>query len=186
MAKPKKINYELLPEDHSAYELMREVREENHDETAPARIALAWHKGLKADVDGHVVLGKCMKASDLQRELVNWDFVIILNQITWNYPEFDKEKKMALIDHELCHAARVYDKDGEPKIDSKGRPVWRVRKHDIEEFQEIVDRHGIWKRDLQRFADALLKKRKPSLFEIKTPEEEDDTALSDDVAQVIQ
>lgn len=178
MAKPKKINYELLPEDHSAYVILSEIREENHEETLKARIALAWHKGLKADVDGHIVLGKCVKASDLQRELVNWDFVILLNWHVWNEPGFTLEMKKALIDHEMCHAACAYDKDGEPKVDSKGRSVWRIRAHDLEEFQDIVERHGVWKKDLQRFADALIRKKKPSLFEPNTKDEfEDDSSL---------
>jgi hypothetical protein len=41
----------------------------------------------------------------------------------------------------------------------RGKYVFRVRKHDVEEFSEIVERHGIWKHDLQVFADALLKGR---------------------------
>lgn len=175
MAKPKKVNYELLPQDHSAYVILSEIREESHEETLKARIALAWHKGLKADVDGHIVLGKCVKASDLQRELVNWDFVILLNWHVWNEPEFTLERKKALIDHEMCHAECSYDKDGEPKVDSKGRRVWRIRKHDLEEFQAIVERHGVWKKDLERFAEAIIrKKKKPSLFEPNTKDEFED------------
>jgi hypothetical protein len=146
------------------YEVLAEIRAENHFDTAEAKIALAWRKGTKPNVDGHLVLGRCVKASDLQRELVDYDFVIVLNREVWEDAEFDREKKLALLDHELCHAARAVDDDGEKKVDTKGRPVWRVRGHDVEEFVEIVNRRGLWKRDLENFGKAILQKKKTPLF----------------------
>lgn len=44
--------------------------------------------------------------------------------------------------------------------DTKGRLCWRLRGHDIEEFYGIVERHGCYKRDLQKFAEALRERRK--------------------------
>lgn len=169
MGKPKKVLFELISKEQvflsgQPYELLAEIRAENHFDTAEAKIALAWRKGTKPNADGRVVLGRCVKASDLQRELVDYDFVIVLNKEFWEDPEFDRAKKLALLDHELCHAARAVDQDGEPMIDSKQRPVWRVRGHDVEEFEEIVSRHGVWKRDLERFAEAIAKRNKSPLF----------------------
>jgi hypothetical protein len=168
MAKPKKIQYEPIdPKGNSEpYRLLKEARDNWHDDIHQARIALAWRKELKPDVDGHLVLGKCVKASDLQRELVDWDFVILLNREVWSTTEFDRNKKLALLDHELCHAAPVLDKETlEPKYDVRGRRVWRIRKHDIEEFQSVVQHHGTYKRDLEKFAEAILKaKNTPPLL----------------------
>lgn len=166
MSKPKKVNYELInPSDNSEpYRLLDEVRNNWHEHLHSAHICLAWRKALKPDVDGHLVLGRCMKASDLQKELSRWDFVILLNKEVWNDSEFTVEKKRALLDHELCHAAPALDKEFEKKYDQKGRPVWRTVKHDIEEFQAIVTRHGCYKKDLERFAEALLKKRAAPLL----------------------
>jgi hypothetical protein len=169
MGKPKKVLFELIKPDEvilsgQPYELLAEIRAEHHFDTAEAKIALAWRKGTKPDVDGHLVLGRCVKQSDLARELVDYDFVIVLNREVWEDPEFDREKKLALLDHELCHAARVVDDDGEKKVDTKGRPVWRVRGHDIEEFIEIVNRRGCWKRDLEKFGEAILQKKKTPLI----------------------
>jgi|SRR5712664_476775 len=166
--KPKKVNFELIVnEEGEPYRLLREVRSQFHEELEEARIALAWRKSLKADVDGRLVLGKCVKASDLQRELADWDFVILLNQEVWVNSEFTADKKRALLDHELCHAAPVVNEEDEQKLDERGRLVWRVRKHDIEEFQGIVERHGCYKRDLERFAEALLKSKETAkLFAI--------------------
>jgi hypothetical protein len=174
MGKPKKVLFELIKPDEvilsgQPYELMFEIRAEHHFDIAEANIALAWKKGTKPDVDGRLVLGRCVKATDLQRELVAYDFVIVLNREVWEDPEFDREKKLALLDHELCHAARVIDDDGEKKIDSKGRPVWRTRGHDIEEFVEIVSRRGCWKRDLEKFGEAILAKKKTPLLADQHP-----------------
>ena len=174
MAKPKVINFELIDrlvfsEPYSILDKMRRF----HGELAEARIAIAWRKALSPDKDGHLILGKCVKVSDLHRELADWDFIILLNQEVWCDEEFTDEKKSALMDHELCHAARSFDSDGNEQRDERGRAVWRTRKHDIEEFQEIVKRHGCYKKDLERFADELLKRRAAPLFEqVSTPEPE--------------
>jgi|SRR5579884_309301 hypothetical protein len=161
----KQIKVSLInPEEESLpYRLMGEIRRAHHHDTLDAKIALAWRIDTKPDVDGHLVLGRCIKASDLQRELADWDFVIVLNKEVWDDPEFTLEKKRALLDHELCHAEVAYDDEG-PKFDNKGRKVYRIRKHDIEEFHAIISRHGCYKRDLERFAEVLIARKQGSLF----------------------
>ena len=42
--------------------------------------------------------------------------------------------------------------------------MWRIRKHDLEEFREIVARHGTWKGDIEKFAEALLAKKNEPLL----------------------
>lgn len=168
--KPKKVNYELIPPPGKGklsepYAILSEARDKWHGEIHEARIALAWRKALKPDVDGHIVLGRCVKISDLQKEMAEWDFVIVLNKEVWESIEFTREKKLALIDHELCHAAAAEDSEGERKYDDRDRPVFRIRKHDIEEFVAIVHRHGCYKRDLERFAETLLAKQKAPLLQ---------------------
>lgn len=168
MGKPKKVVFQLIDPNErpepEAYILLRELRAEQHFDAAEARIALAWQKAIKPDVDGRLMLGKCVKATDLQRELVELDFVILLNREVWDDIDFRTEKKIALLDHEMCHAARAVDSDGEPRIDTKGRPVWRIRGHDIEEFREVVARHGCYKHDLEKFAQALIERKAEPLF----------------------
>ena len=61
------------------------------------------------------------------------------------------------------------DKDGFKKRDERDRIVWRTRKHDIEEFFDVVRRHGCYKRDLVAFAEALMKKKIAPLFDISQP-----------------
>lgn len=161
--KAKKVAFELIDPNqkpqHETYRLMAQLRRDYHPDTIEAKIAIAWRKGFKADVDGHLVLGKCVRTSDLQKEFSEWDFIILLNQEVWNSTEFTKEKKLALLDHELCHAAPALDKELEPKVDDRGRKVFRTRGHDVQEFQCIIERHGTYKKDLERFAEAILKRQ---------------------------
>lgn len=159
--KTKRVSYTLIPERSDTgkpmYELLDDILRSHHEALAnqDVRIALAWQHTWKPDVDGRVTLGKCKKASDLDRELAPYDFVVILNKEFWVNPKVTADQRCALLDHELCHAAIAYDEHGEPKVDDRGRVIYRVRKHDIEEFRDIVARYGCYKYDLQQFAAAL-------------------------------
>jgi hypothetical protein len=134
--KPKKVNFQIVGKNDAAWSVLNKALKW-HEELRHAEVGLAWRKALKADVDGHIVLGRCVKISDLHREFISFDFVIVLNKEYWD--DFDDEQRLALMDHELCHASFSLDRLGEPKEDEKGRQVWRVRKHDIEEFREVVE-----------------------------------------------
>jgi len=152
-SKGKKVGFELIPRGHEAYALLVQARIW-HSSIFEARIALAWRLEVKPDTDGKIVLGKCVKVSDFQKEFADYDFIIVLNKTYWF--GFSEPQQLALLDHELSHAATARDREtGEQIIDTRGRPVWRVHKHDIEEFSKVVERHGTWKRDLQAFAEAM-------------------------------
>jgi hypothetical protein len=156
--KRKKINYHLLSrsDEPELYELMDELVRQHHEDLCDANIAIAWRFGWKADPDGRLTLGQMKRASDLDRQLHGHDFVILLNYEAWSAAEFTKAQKLALLDHELCHGRIAYDEDLEPKRDEADNLVYRTRKHDLEEFVEVVERHGLWRHDLQRFAEAAL------------------------------
>src|SRR5690242_15647453 len=82
--KPKKLAYALIDRmtdpGRGMHILLNELVEQHHDDLREARIALAWNLAWAPDVDGRVILGKAMKASDLDRELAPYDFVIQLQQ----------------------------------------------------------------------------------------------------------
>src|SRR3954471_18160052 len=122
-APEKAIPYQLIsPATESGkvlYERLHIILDRDHEElsNAGARVALAWHMGIKPDVDGRLVLGKCRKATDLDRELAPYDFVILLNRDWWFHPRTTDAHRDAVLDHELCHAAIAFDKEtGEPKL----------------------------------------------------------------------
>lgn len=162
----KKLNYKLLAraDFKETYALLDKLIGAHHPELAEAKIDLAWRFGFKEDKDGRLVLGRCKKCSDLDREAHDLDFIIILNHEFWNNAQTSDAQRAALLDHELCHAAVSLDEQGEEKQDEHGRYVYRVRKHDVEEFREIVERHGIWKQDLQQFAESIRQAKKMPLL----------------------
>jgi hypothetical protein len=147
----KAANYDSLGDE--AYNILYELAAHQHPLLRDARIALAWLRGVKPDKDGHIKLGKCYKAADVHRQLHNFDFVIGLNREAMGL--FNPRQRRALIDHELCHAAPQVDKEGDQKRDALDRPLWRIRKHDIEEFLAVVQRNGCWKSDLDAFYTTL-------------------------------
>jgi hypothetical protein len=149
----KRVSYQLIKPDtkdgEPIYQLMNRTIEQHHEELTNARIVIAWNLAWKPDKDGRVILGKCKKASDLDRELSPYDFVILLRKEFWQHPQTTDAQRAALLDHELCHASVQLDAALEPKRDERGRVVYRMRKHDIEEFSEILHRHGCYKSDLE-------------------------------------
>jgi hypothetical protein len=156
----KRVSYQLIDDESTAgqpiYKLMKELIASHHSELKDARIALAWCTSWKPDRDGRVTLGKCTKATDLHRELAPFDFIILLKKSFWEDESTQQVQRVALLDHELCHAAVSFDdRTGEPVYDERGRKVYRTRKHDIEEFEEIGERYGCWKRDIERFYAAV-------------------------------
>lgn len=52
--------------------------------------------------------------------------------------------RRALIDHELCHCVGNSE-DG-----------WELLGHDIEEFAEVIERHGLWKADVKDFCERVV------------------------------
>ncbi|MQU78407.1 hypothetical protein FB009_109180 [Sinorhizobium medicae] len=62
---------------------------------------------------------------------------------------------MALVEHELYHAAQDTDAFGAPKFSrSTGRPVFTIRGHDVEEFVGVVRRYGADAAGVRALVDA--------------------------------
>lgn len=146
-----------------AYQMLDDLVERFHVHLKKAEILIAWLRGLKANPDDQLKLGQAVKAADIPRQLANVDWIIALNRNAFEM--FTPQQRRAIIDHELCHAAvSINPKTGEEKTDAHGRTVYRVRRHDIEEFREVVKRNGLWKDDLQNFWQSIVESDKAPLF----------------------
>lgn len=107
---------------------------------------------------GKTTLGKARKVTGLNALLATPDviedpegtsesltfFVIEIAMDMWGF--LSDKQRLALVDHELCHC-----KLG---VNEKGDIVHSIAAHDVEEFAEIVIRHGLWKPDLSQFIRA--------------------------------
>lgn len=154
----KAVNFQLIPEKESVYKTANKIIKKYHKSLRRAKISLVWRTSLKADRDGHLMLGRCIRVGDLLKEYIPYDFIILLNKEIWEHLTSKQQK--ALLDHEIYHAAPAIGKDGHQKKDVRGRYCFRTRKHELEEFSKIVERHGAYLPDIQRFAEALKGKRK--------------------------
>lgn len=170
MGKPKPVNVRLVAETDekggrkAVYQTMDRIVTTYHPDMAAheCRIAIAGHSGWTEDADGRLKLGQCKRATDLDRDLHHFDFVILVNTQAWE--RLSEEQREAVLDHELCHIALARDSDGEVKKDERGRVCWRLRKHDVEEFTAIIERRGLYKPDLERFAAAVVGQSSHPLF----------------------
>lgn len=159
---PKKIQQRLLPrtgvQDDSQlpYILIDRYVRTYHQELMDMKIAVAWHYGFKPGHDGKMILGQFQILNDLQRQMNGFDGVMLLNFTWWHHPEVNLEHKETLIDHELCHPRVLLDQDtGLPCQDELGNVRYYNRRHDVEEFSCIIERHGVWKKDLEAMAKAM-------------------------------
>lgn len=84
------------------------------------------------------------KLADLTRKLADEPdefFVLEIAHDIWRF--LSDEAKRALVDHELCHFTTEFDDEGNNKL--------AIAPHDIEEFAEVVRRHGLWRDDIKHF-----------------------------------
>lgn len=124
-----------------------------HDHLREAEIGWIWTTAAQMDRD-KAVAGQCELVQPMQRKwssarqhwlLRHWfgavpDFVITID--VGFAATADDWAFCALIEHELCHAAQDIDTMGEPRFDREGRPVFRIIGHDVEQFDDVVERYG--------------------------------------------
>ena len=87
---------------------------------------------------GKEVLAKIRKATPFEAFFANVALVMIVGKEAWF--AMTAEQRIALVDHELCHAGVE-------------NGVLKLRAHDLEEFADVVKRHGLWKSDLIAFRE---------------------------------
>lgn len=139
------------PENRDKYSYAEKVH------AVAARVIDKWHDGLaeakiiylfknldnteKWMSKGKTVMARTYKASEQWRFLAGCDILIIVNKKVWDFMQ--PKQREALIDHELCHIDKDWDKEGNPKYSLVG--------HDLEEFSAVVQRHGMWMNDIKSF-----------------------------------
>lgn len=164
MAKPREEQYEVIDREEAPeiYALLDHVIETDREELRGMRIVLCWRIGWKADRDGHLMLGKASIVSELDNKLCGgWDGKILLNFEAWQ--ELTEQQRAALLDHETRHFAPKLDKDGDHCEDVNGRKLWRMVRHDLEEFIGTYRLYGAWRPNIETFVGALNDSRRPLL-----------------------
>lgn len=139
---------------------------ELHSHLANAKIRWIFRQNMGR---GEVTkLATMRKMGAKMRFLSEIDFVCDVN---WSaYRLLSPEQKIALVDHELMHAGRDME-----------RQAFVMVPHDVEEFEAIIYRHGLWKADLRPMARTM--KRQLELF---TQEEADEKEIAQNEAEAAQ
>lgn len=134
-------------------EVAQELIQEHHDHLEGIRIEYLFRSKPVVD-KGKVKLGVARKITGLNAFLSGYQghaedltepddyFVIEIARDIWRGMPDDARK--ALVDHELEHC----------KLGENGELA--LIPHDLEEFNVIVERHGLWRRDIQEFLDAAI------------------------------
>lgn len=127
---------------------------EDHTHLQMASLGFLWTNEPNSR-GGRVVIGQCeimppMAMGKWQRaraiaQVEEWfgampDFIITISAPAAEI--LDDASFMALIEHELYHAAQDRDDFGMPKFRRNGRPAFAMRGHDVEEFVGVVRRYG--------------------------------------------
>lgn len=120
-------------------EIARKLIAEHHPHLASAKIAYLMADKLPP-VRGRPRGGMAAKASERERALHGYDFVITINREVWR--ELTPAQREALVDHELSHCG----------LSVTG--CWTILPHDLEEFAGVVKRHGLWSEDVRAFGKA--------------------------------
>ena len=99
-----------------------------------SRVKITYLESDMAKKDGRerLVLGECEKVAAKNRWAIASDFTITL--FRKNLAGLSEEQVKTVIFHELLHVGIETGEKGEEK--------YSVRKHDLEDFKEIVDRYG--------------------------------------------
>lgn len=125
-----------------------------HEHLAQADIGFLW-TNVENSKKGRRILGTCQLIKESGEkwtsgrslmQIESWfdglpDFLITIDAcavVDMTDPAF-----MALIEHELYHAAQATDEFGSPMFSKQtGFPIWAMRGHDVEEFVGVVRRYG--------------------------------------------
>lgn len=139
--------------EQDVLDIAEDLIDKYHGPLREARIAFIF-RDVAQESGGRKVLGQASKISDKMKAILDYDFLIWISHEDW--VTFPYKHRQALIDHELCHC----------KFDiAEGKAS--MRPHDIEEFQEIIDRHGFWSESLRAAVPAIEKSWQDSLFDLK-------------------
>lgn len=112
-----------------------------HPHLEEAAIQYIFRHGAELHAHGAEAMAVARRCTGLLEYFSRADFIIEVSSDWWE--SLSDEQRVALVDHELCHCI-------------EGKKGWEIRPHDIEEFAEIVDRHGLWRSDLRAFIEAGL------------------------------
>ena len=105
-----------------------------------------------------IVPAKTYRCSDRDKNCHGHDFIIEVAKDVWDAA--DERFRTAIVDHQLASIGVYYDEEGEPMRLPNERIKTFVRPPDIQEYHEVMERHGAYHVDLRKFLSVLEEKEK--------------------------
>ncbi|NTG48594.1 hypothetical protein G6M04_14470 [Agrobacterium rhizogenes] len=144
------------------------VHNPDHAHLADANIGYLWTT-VENNRKGKRVIGQCEEGKPqgamgkwsrarAEQQVIEWfgstpDFIITLDAEYCS--QCGDAEFMALVEHELYHAAQDVDEFGQPKFSKfSGLPVFTIRGHDVEQFIGVVRRYGADASGVREMVDA--------------------------------
>lgn len=122
-----------------------------HEHLVNAQIGYLYREEISKG--GATVWAQASKVGGKLAHFSHLDFLIEVNWTWWN--QLEPAQRVALIDHELTHCERRETDDGES---------YGIAPHDLEEFNSIARRWGMWRPSMAHFANALGDGQQRGLF----------------------
>jgi hypothetical protein len=105
--------------------------------------------GLNAFLAYHRLQEEELEALRESGELPEKFLLVVVGHDMWSFLE--PSQRVALIDHGLCH----FGADGKP------------RGHDVEEFRQVIERHGLWMPVLKDFGETAAEALQQQTFDFE-------------------
>lgn len=119
----------------SVIHIAEQLIDQYHPWLRDARIGFVFRDKAQPSA-GRLILAQAQKVTAKLQVYLEFDFLIWISKEDWEGKLTDTQRE-ALIDHELCHCVKRLDND-----------TWAIRPHDVQEFWQIIERHGLWSSDL--------------------------------------
>ena len=126
---------------------------------------------------------KVKKASAFERFVTGYFFLLFVDRDRW--ADFLPDGKLALIDHELMHIKRKPEErmEGEEVVkgwaDSADPASWEIRGHDVEDFADILARHGLWNDSSKLYVESYKDNQMTLADILREKEKEEQDELTD-------
>lgn len=149
--------FEIAPR---VQDIAEQLIDDHHEHLQDAKHVIGFY--LRKD-GGVKWAGKCKKCTSFERDTTGKMFFIFIIDVI--FERWPMEKLRALIDHELYHIERKRGPSMIHPITLKHIPgewlkadnpdSWAIVEHDVEEFSDVIRRHGLWETGIERFAEAV-------------------------------
>lgn len=148
----------VYKQNNELEELAAQVIKERRPELSMLSICYLF-RGEAAVSNDKVVAGMCIKVDDRNWTIHKHDFLIEIAKDVWD--EASDLFRDAIMDHELGHCGIRMEGPNEPRIDEKtGRLRVYIIPHDIEEFADVLERHGDYHAALREFLNSFVEFKK--------------------------